>query len=384
MSGRGKVLVAGGGIGGLCSAIGLLRQGIAVDLVEIKEENTALGVGIIQPANALRALDDLGLMEKCLAAGFQVDEWRYFDADGTQLHNFRSLRLAGDDIPAYNAVPRPVLARILLDTAYELGARIWFGTEITRHEEVADGIEITLGNGHKDTFDFAIGAEGIRSPLRRRLFGNDYEPQYLGHSVWRVNAKRPPELTYQPMYWGIGSKAGLVPLSQSTMYLLLVTDEPDNPYYPKEDMYGLLRERLKQYGGYIGEVRDNLSPSDEIIYTPVEEVRLPSPWYKGRILLIGDAAHAGGPHLSQGAAMAIEDAVVISELAATGQPVSTIFERFMQRRYERCLYIQNTTRDIGNVGRASDPKVCAARNANFKNMKHDVPRPHEEVIAQRP
>jgi len=379
-----RVLIAGGGIGGLCAAIGLLRHGIEVDLVEIKQENTTLGVGIIQPANALRALKDLGVMEKCLAAGFQMDEWRYFDAAGTHLHTFRSLRLAGPDIPAYNAVARPAQAKILLDTATELGLRIRFGTEISEIGENGDSVTVTLSDGTTGTYDFVVGADGIRSPLRRRLFGDGYEPISLGHSVWRVNAKRPPELDYQPMYWGVGSKAGLVPLSDSTMYLLLVTDEPGNPLFQKKDMYDLLQQRLQQYGGYIGDVRDTMSRDDDIVYTPVEEVRLPNSWHKGRVLLIGDAAHSGGPHLSQGAAMAMEDAVVLSELAGEGPPVAEIFDRFMERRYERCRFLQTATREVGEVGRIADPDRCAERNANFKNMQHNVPRPHEEVLAQRP
>ncbi len=379
-----KVLVAGGGIGGLCTAIGLLRKGVAVDLVEIKPQNTPLGVGIIQPANALRALDDLGVMDKCLAVGFQVDEWRYFEADGTHLHTFKSMRLAGPEIPAYNAVARPVLAAILLDTAQALGVNIRFGVQIDDFVETDKGIDVTLSNGEQGRYDFIVGSEGIRSPLRRRLFGDGYEPEYLGHSVWRVNAQRPPDLTYQPMFWGVGSKAGLIPLSDSTMYLLLVTDEPGNPFYEESLRYDLLKERLQQFGGYIGEVRDNMRPDDNIVYTPVEEVRLPSPWFKGRVLLIGDAAHAGGPHLSQGAAMAIEDAVVLSELVEKRLSVPDMFVQFMERRFERCRFIQDTTRAVGEAGRSSDPEVCATRNANFKNMQHNVPRPHEGVLAQRP
>ena len=123
-------------------------------------------------------------------------------------------------------------------------------------------------------------------------------------------------------------------------------------------------------------------PSD-VIYGPIEEVILPPPWHRGRVLLIGDAAHASGPHVAQGATMAIEDAVVLAELAGEGLPGETVLTRFMARRYERCKFVQDVSRQVGREGNIDDPAACAERNARMREMFRDPkPRPHELRMAE--
>src|SRR6202011_4843982 len=120
------------------------------------------------------------------------------------------------------------------------------------------------------------------------------------------------------------------------MYLLLVTNEPGNPWMPPESLDRLLRERLQSFTApVVTAIRDQINDPSKVIYGPIEEVILPPPWHRGRVLLIGDAAHASGPHVSQGATMAIEDAVVLAELVAHGESVEKTLAKFMERRYER-------------------------------------------------
>src|ERR1700678_3909121 len=136
-----RVLIVGGGIGGLTLAVALRRQGISVDVIEIKAEHTVQGVGIIQPGNALRALRTLGLMDACLAEGFQTDHYVMYDAAGAFIARVQLLRIAGETIPAVNGLPRTALHRILTDAAEAAGARIRLGltvTTITSLEDRAD------------------------------------------------------------------------------------------------------------------------------------------------------------------------------------------------------------------------------------------------------
>jgi 2-polyprenyl-6-methoxyphenol hydroxylase-like FAD-dependent oxidoreductase len=352
-----RVLVVGGGIGGLTAAIALARCGIGVEVVEIREKDDRLGVGMLQPANALRALRSIGLLERCLAEGFASDERRYFDARGEQLVAHTASRAAGADLPAANCLPRPALHAILKQAAASYGVPHALGVTLRALQQRSAAVDVQLSDGRSQSYDLVIGADGIRSHVRSMLVGPHMSPQFAGYGCWRVTLPRPEALTYHGIYQGInGTKAGLVPLTRETMYLYLVTNEPGNPRIPSERAWSLLRDRLAGYEGPIGQIRDSLGPGHDVVYVPLEEVVLPAPWYRGRVLLIGDAAHASLPHMAQGAAMAVEDAVVIAELAASDLAMDERMKRFMARRYERCRYVQETSRRAADTQQGAAPE----------------------------
>jgi 2-polyprenyl-6-methoxyphenol hydroxylase-like FAD-dependent oxidoreductase len=379
-----RVLIVGGGIGGLTLAVALARQGLKAEVIELDPEASVLGVGIIQPGNALRALRDLGLLDECLAQGFQIDDYVMYDAAGDYIGRMKLLRIAGPSIPAVNGLPRIALHRILTNAAEDGGARIRLGLTVTTITSYEDRADVVLSDGSKESYDLVIGADGIRSHVREMVFGKEHTPQFTGHSVWRFTMPRLREVDHQIMYYGVGVKAGLMPVSSDQMYLLLVTNEPDNPWMPPERLDRLLRERLRSFTApLVVEIRDQINDPSDIIYGPIEEVILPPPWFRQRILLIGDAAHASGPHVSQGATMAIEDAIVLAELIGRGLPGEDVLTQFMARRYERCKFVQDTSRQVGREGNIDDPEACAARNVRMRETFRDPkPRPHELRMAE--
>ena len=339
-----KALIVGGGVGGLTLGTALRQRGIDAEIIELKRQHSVLGVGIIQPGNVLRALRTIGVMEACLAAGFPANERRYHDTEGRLLVTAPGTRIAGEDTPAISSLPRGELHRILLDAATRAGAKVSMGTTLSRFTDTGNGIEAVLSDGNEVHCDLLVAADGIRSPLRKQLFADAPDTRYSGYGCWRVTLPRPADITFSGIYQGAnGTKAGLIPLTQKTMYLYLVTTEPGNPWMVPAEQHRLLRERLHGYGGIIGEIRDGLDESSEIYYAALEEVVQPAPWYRGNTVLIGDAAHASLPHMAQGAAMAIEDALVLAELAATELTMPERLARFMARRHERCMYVQNTS-----------------------------------------
>lgn len=344
MAGIKKVLIVGGGIGGLTLGIALGQRGIACEILEIKAQHSVLGVGIIQPGNVLRALRTLGVLEQCLAAGFPANERRYHDNEGRLLVAAPAGRIAGADVPAISSLPRSALHRILLDAARRAGAKVSMGTTLAGFTDTEEGIKATLSDGRAMRCDLLVAADGIRSTLRKRLFPDAPDTRYSGYGCWRVTLPRHAEVDFSGIYQGAnGTKAGLIPLTAKTMYLYLVTTEPGNPWMNPAQQHVLLRERLNGYGGIIGDIRDGLNPQSEVYYSALEEVVQPAPWYRGNALLIGDAAHASLPHMAQGAAMAIEDALVLAELCALELPGTERLARFMERRLERCMYVQNTS-----------------------------------------
>ncbi len=139
---------------------------------------------------------------------------------------------------------------------------------------------------------------------------------------------------------GVGGKAGAMPLADDLMYLFHIRPEAPGAVFAREDYPRLLQERLAQYGSYVADIRDSLDENSDIVYSPIEPMMLPWPWFRGRVVIGGDAAHVFPPHLTQGAAMAAEDAYVLVNEVLDGRcadrgPADAIF----QKRYARCAFV---------------------------------------------
>ncbi|MBX5857250.1 FAD-dependent monooxygenase [Pseudomonas aeruginosa] len=330
-----RVLIVGGGIGGLTAAIALQRQGIVAEVVERNPAWSVYGVGIIQPSNVLRAFRALGMGDACLTQGKGFQGWRFCNAQGEVLAQMSGANVAGAGYPAVNGITRPALHKILVDATLAQGTRVRLGETLSKWEERTDGIRVFFSDGSQDQYDLVIGADGAYSQIRCQLFGDEHVPRYTGQAVWRHNFPRPPELEWGMVFYGQKSKAGLVPLSDKLMYLLLVTPEPGNPYQPVEQQHEMLKERLAEYGGIVGSLRDQITDPSQIVYRPIETLMLPVPWHKGRVVLLGDAAHASTPHLAQGAGMAIEDSVLLAQMLGEGGDLDSVLTAYAQRRFSR-------------------------------------------------
>jgi 2-polyprenyl-6-methoxyphenol hydroxylase-like FAD-dependent oxidoreductase len=339
-------LVIGGGIGGLTAAVALRQQHIAVDLVEIKQDLGVYGVGIIQPNNTLRALDRIGLAHKCMKLGASFPGWRIHDAAGHFLFAAPATDSAAPGKPPINGITRPLLQKILTDGAREAGVKIQLGTTVAELDDRGDHVHVLFSDGREADYDFVIGCDGVYSVMRRQLFGDIAQPRYSGQCVWRYNLVRPARVEWGELYFGPDSKVGLVPLALDLMYMFLVTAEPENSRYADEDLAALMRDRLKSYSGFIAELASQITDSASVVFKPLENVLLPAPWMKGRTIIIGDAAHATTPHLAQGAAMAIEDAVLLGELLGRDAPLNALLDEFMRRRFDRARYVVESSQQI--------------------------------------
>lgn len=166
--------------------------------------------------------------------------------------------------------------------------------------------------------------------------------------MWRYNMPRPPHITRMLMCVGlVGGKCGFVPVTQSTGYVLLVQAEPGNPRHPGGEVASIFRHRLAACEGLMAQLRDQITDPDLVVYRPLEVCFVPGPWHTGRVLLIGDAVHATTPHLAQGAAQAIEDAVVAGQLLSRDAPIEVLMQEFTERRRERCRFIYEASIQIG-------------------------------------
>jgi 2-polyprenyl-6-methoxyphenol hydroxylase-like FAD-dependent oxidoreductase len=340
----GRVLIQGGGIGGLIAAAALAQRGVDVDVVEHRSAASVLGVGLIQPPNALRVMAEIGVLDDCLAAGCQADGLQVVGPDGTVLS--QAPAPPADDLPAAsNGIQRRDLCRILLNAAVKAGARIFHGATTATIDEGGDGVTVTFRGPPAPPggrYDLLAGFDGVRSAVRRHLFGDKYEPQLTGFSVWRVSLPRPAELERTVFSFAGPVKATLIPLSAGDCYLALVAPEvTPQQGVPRPVIVTQMQGMLSQFSGWIGALRDVIGDQGSAAYGPIEQVTVAEPWARGRILIGGDAAHATSPHMAQGAAMAAEDAIVLAGELDRGERVEQALDAWYRRRLPRATLVQN-------------------------------------------
>jgi 2-polyprenyl-6-methoxyphenol hydroxylase-like FAD-dependent oxidoreductase len=199
---------------------------------------------------------------------------------------------------------------------------------------------VRFSTGQSDSFDLMAGFDGIRSTTRLHLVGTAFAPRPSGYGAWRVQARRPDYVRGMEFLQGIGSKTGAMPLGNDIMYLFHIRPEAPGADFSQQDQARLFKERLAQYGGYVAEIAASLNSSSDIVYSPIEPLLLPWPWHRGRVVIGGDAAHTFAPHLTQGAAMAAEDAfVLVREVLADDAPIEARLTRYSAKRYPRCAFV---------------------------------------------
>ena len=334
-----KLLVVGAGIGGLSTAIAARQRDMTVDVIELQPSISVDGVGIIQHGNVVREMARLGLLQRYLNRGFAFEDVGQYNSAGQLMQRIPGQRLAGTDYPANVGISRLELHRVLIEAARDSGAKLQLGATVNELRQLDGGVDVTFSDGARRRYDLVVGADGVHSRVRALIFGAQFAPRLTGQSVWRHNFARVPEVDHLCSFAGPRGNAGLCPLAENLMYMYLTSQEPGNARIPPERLPQMFRQRLEPFGGLIATLREQIMDPDAIVYRPLEVIFVPAPWYRGRVVLIGDAAHATTPHLGQGAGMAVEDAVVLTELLASNAPVDAQLQQFMLRRYERCRFI---------------------------------------------
>ena len=334
-----RVLVVGGGVGGLTAATAFAQRGAEVVLIERRPAFDVPGVGLGQPANALRIYDALGVLEPILATGFVYDHMCIFDSNRELIARHKFL-LGDDRVPAVCALSRLELHNILLAAAQRAGVEVRLGTMVQEMCDEGERVVAEFSDSRAETFDLIAGFDGIRSATRAYLVGTAFVPRPSGYGAWRLQVPRPDYVQAMEFLQGIGSKAGAMPLSNDLMYLFHIRPEAPDVVFAREDYPRLLRERLAQYGSYVAEISASLDASSDIVYSTIEPMLLPWPWFRGRVVIGGDAAHVFPPHLTQGAAMAAEDGYVLAaEALADDMPLEHRLMRYSQKRYARSAFV---------------------------------------------
>jgi 2-polyprenyl-6-methoxyphenol hydroxylase-like FAD-dependent oxidoreductase len=344
-----SVLVVGAGLAGAATAIRLAEAGVAVDLAEIKPDVAALGSGITLQGNALRELRALGVWDRVRAAGypFDVTGIRAPDPAGTVVAEIPDARTGGPDLPAVMGMPRPDLARILADRAVQVGVKLRLSTTHSGLRQDADGVDVTFADGSTGRYDLVVGADGVKSATRRAL-GVELETRPVGMGIWRAFGPRPASVTRTDLYYGGPSFiAGYCPTGENSLYAYIVEPAQDRSALGAEEQLATMKELSLPYHGPWDEIRETLTDPERVNYTWFETHVLPAPWNRGRVVLIGDAAHTCPPTLAQGGAQALEDAAVLSDLLLTRSTLDDdLWDAFHARRVDRARAVVDASNQL--------------------------------------
>jgi 2-polyprenyl-6-methoxyphenol hydroxylase-like FAD-dependent oxidoreductase len=338
----------GAGIAGTTVAGALQRQGVHVDLVELEAQPTFRGIGITLLPPAVRAMHVLGLADACLERGFPQHTMRTCTADGTVLASRRLEGLLGPDYPPAIGISRPELGEILREHAVGAGVEVRWDTTVVALENGDGGVAVELSDGTSGTYDVLVAADGLRSAIRAGVFPELEPPVYIGQCGWRVRVgERPDDIDGMVLYLGERTRAGFNPILPDDMYLFFLHQTQDErPVRSAEESHALLMELLGEYGGLVEETRHLFTPKSPSHYGPLYTTFVSGPWHRGRVILIGDAAHATPPHLASGAGIAIEDAIVLARCVSEHGSVAAAFDSFMRQRYERCRMVIEASRTL--------------------------------------
>ncbi|MDR7110205.1 2-polyprenyl-6-methoxyphenol hydroxylase-like FAD-dependent oxidoreductase [Microbacterium trichothecenolyticum] len=345
-----KVAIAGSGVSGLAAAIQLAKAGVEVDVFEAKPELSALGSGISLQGNALRVFDALGAWDDIRAAGYPFEglNLRAPGPGAPIVAELPDVKTGGPDYPAAMGMPRPALARILLDHAQKAGANVRFGTKVTGLEQSGDGVEVFVDGASAGSYDLLIGADGLNSAVRG-LIGIETKPEPTGMGIWRSFVSRPAEVVRSELYYGGPVYiAGYTPTGDDTMYAFLVEKAQDRFDVSDEDATRVMLEESRAYDGPWNSIRADLEGGAHANYTWFTKHIVEGAWNRGRVVLIGDAAHSCPPTIAQGAAQGLEDALVLTDLLVGAESLDDdLWHSFRARRLPRAKAVVEASVQLG-------------------------------------
>ncbi|MGR3939566.1 FAD-dependent oxidoreductase [Streptomyces sp. BRA346] len=349
MSKSRTILVIGGGAAGNAATVFLRRSGFTVDLIEARDDwNATAGSGITLQGNALRVLRELGVWEQVRASGFGYGSVGITAPDGTVLHVARDIRTGGDGLPATLGMQRPQLQQILIDAVRASGASVHLGTTAQVLDQDANGVSVQFPTGTEGRYDLVIAADGLGSSTRAAIGITD-KPEPTGMAIWRVAAPRPAGVSRTDLsYGGPAYIAGYSPTGDSTLYAYVVEDNRDRASIPPAMYADEMRRLASAYGGFWPEITQHITDPAKVNYTWFDRLLVEGSWHRGRVVLIGDAAHCCPPTLAQGAALSLEDAWVLTQLlTATEIWDDGLFQAYYERRIARVRPVVEASVQLG-------------------------------------
>jgi len=374
-----SVLVLGAGLAGLSSALMLAKGGVDVTVIESHTDWDVVGAGLTISGPSFRAIEALGILKDVSEQGHTHPGIKVHDHEGRYLKTLTSPGIqsqSGDALPGAGGILRSTLHQILLTHLNGLGVQVQMGLSCQSLVQVASNkdrsvcAEVKLNDGRELEFDAVVVAEGLFSSSRQALFPASSAPTFTGQACWRMVLPRPRQVDHRFFYLGGSVKVGLTPVSDQQMYLFLLETLAQKPKRDASELHFILKNLLAEFNGELRDIAEALYPESNIVYRPLEAHLLKEPWHKGAVVLVGDAAHATTPQLASGAAMAMEDGIVLAQEFVGATHVGQAFERYFARRFERCKMVVENSLKIGQleVARASAVEQAGVVETSLRQL----------------
>ena len=364
-----RILIVGGGIAGLSVATALHRQGLTPELVERSTTWPAVGAGINLPANGVRVLRALGVGEAVDRTATVIRRWGFFDQQGALLCETDLEDLWRDVGPSLG------ITRVRLQEALVAGAAVShrLGVSLTALTQDDDRVRVSFSDGMSGDYDLVVGADGIHSTVRELALSAS-SPSYAGTMAWRsVIPTRPPGILDMMVLMGEGSFFGLAPMGEGHTYGFGAVGGARF----KDPIVGRLerfRRRFAEFGAPVPAYLAALQSDEQLHFGAIEWVEVDE-WHRGRVVLLGDAAHAGPPHMGEGGCMAMEDALVLADVLRKAESVESALDAYVRRRRPRAGWVQEQSRAAAQAW-VLPPAVCnAALRQRGDQMFRDRYRP---------
>ena len=374
MPGRPRVLVAGAGIAGFTLAASLERFGITPVVVEIEKASLARGLALMLTSNVALALRRVGLDRAVTDRGMVLERIIHADPSGNPVEAIHDLGPANERYAPNLGITRDGLMSGLSGA---LRAQIRYSTTITSVDGTMEEPEVTFSDGTHAVFDLVVGADGIRSVVRTLIYPH-LEPAYRSFCAWRTVMESPD---YDPVFRlssTTGCTLGSFPVGPKLIYAFLLAYCAEVPVLSRDGHLTRLKELAAIFAGNVSPLIERQQDPARVVFVPVLEVGTPS-YYRGRMLLIGDAAHAFSPLLAQGAAMAIEDAVALAELLGESGDIDQVLRAYEARRRPRVETIRAAVRRR-TVARGLEGPVTPERLSQHQPVFSASLKVYDEMI----
>ncbi|MEV7393287.1 FAD-dependent monooxygenase [Streptomyces sp. NPDC091215] len=333
-----RVLVIGAGPGGLAAAASFAAQGVEVVVAEEQPEGTILGSELMLPVMVHAFLERLGILERCMEEGVPGSEMVLVPHHGVPPMCVPLPELIEGREPRGIGITRPNLLGALRDRVAELGVEIRYGTPALIVRQEASDVVVSLGDS-EETYDLVVAADGVFSRTRSAVFPEVPAPTPAGEGAWRAllqRTEKSPEQMISIVYGPDRRKVGLINVTADDMYLFMLEPAEEGRRFDRDTMPQELRSRLAGFTDQVAEARDGLHDGTYVHYSTLHLLSVPAPWHRGRVVLIGDAAHAVTPHLSYGAGLSMEDGVILADCVLDAASVEDGLKAFSERRFARC------------------------------------------------
>lgn len=361
--------IVGAGIAGLCLAKAFEANGISYTLFERDKEVRGIGAGFGLASNAMKAFEILGYADEIVPLGHMLDDFEIQDWKEKTILKADTNRLRKNYNTDNFAIHRADLHHYLYQSIEEKNIKT--NKKIVDIQQNFEKVLLYFEDGTQQETDYLIAADGINSVIRQKLL-KKATPQYAGYICWRGVIK---DTSYQSKKsietWGPQGRFGLTPLINNQIYWYACKNTPLN----SEVYQWKLSDIKKNFEDYSGLIRSTLQKTkpEDIITTPIMDLKPLDNFTFNRILLIGDAAHATTPNMGQGACMAVEDVcVLMDEISKHPDNIMIAFENYNVRRIKRTSYIIETSRLAGKVAQLENKILSKIRDFVFRQLPTSI------------